>query len=89
VEIEFDPVKDEANRIKHGIPLSAASGLDLTQAISFADTRHPYGEKRTVAVAPIDGRLHVLVFTLRDLRMRVISLRKANAREKATYDRRG
>lgn len=89
MEIEFDPAKDEANRIKHGIPLSAASGLDLTQAIYFSDRRHPYGEERTVAFAPIAGRLHVLIFTVRGLRMRVISLRKANAREKARYDRRG
>jgi uncharacterized DUF497 family protein len=46
VEIEFDLAKDEANRIKHGVPLSAASSLDLTQAIDFADRRHRYGEER-------------------------------------------
>jgi uncharacterized DUF497 family protein len=33
----------------------------------------------------IDGRLHVLIFTARGARTRVISLRNANARERAIY----
>ena len=37
-------------------------------------------------ILPIDGRVHVVVYTERDDVTRIISLRRANPREVAKYD---
>jgi uncharacterized DUF497 family protein len=49
------------------------------------DRRHEYGERRWLAYAPIDGRLHVLCYSRRGSVLRVIGLRKANERERRKY----
>lgn len=46
----------------------------------------PNGEDRFQAHGLIDGRLHVLVFTMRSDVLRAISLRKAHPREVKRYD---
>ena len=60
MEIEFDPVKDQINLLKHGVSLGAAAEMDLETAIVIEDQRFEYGETRFIAYAPIGGRLHVL-----------------------------
>ena len=57
------------------------TGTELTRQ----DTRGDYGESRWVTVGDIDDRLVVTVWTERDGDRRIISLRKANDREKARY----
>lgn len=47
--------------------------------------RYDYGEDRFQALGLIDGRLHMLVFTIRGGTLRAISLRKANPREVRRY----
>ena len=90
MKIAYDPAKDRANRQKHGVSLALAADLDVDAALVVADRRRAYGEERFQAIAPIDGRLHVLVFTMRGNTLRAISLRKANAREVKRYaERRG
>lgn len=80
---------DEAKRVeslqKHGVDFADAWRLDWALAIVNTDYRFPYGEARYVAHAPLYGRLHALVFTLRNDTHRVISFRRANRREQAEY----
>lgn len=83
--IEFDRGKNIANVAKHGVDMSAAAEFDFETAVTWTDTRQSYGETRTIAVGLIANRLHVLVFTMRGLKLRVISLRKANRKESAAY----
>jgi uncharacterized DUF497 family protein len=85
MEIEFDPAKDEANIRKHGMSLSLATELEIDTAHVMDDHRQDYGEDRFIAVGPINGRLCVLAFTLRDSKVRAISLRKANPRERRRF----
>ena len=85
---EFDPTKDAANIAKHGLSLAEAATLEMSLARVSIDRRRDYGEERFIAVGPLAGRLHVLIFALRGAVIRVISLRKANAREMRDYDRR-
>lgn len=82
---EWDPDKAEANRRKHGVDFMDAEAFAWDEALGWVDAREGYGETREIAVAPIHGRLHVMVFTLRGARIRIISLRKANSREVAAY----
>lgn len=86
MEIEFDPDKDAANRRKHGLSLTEAERMDLGTAVVNPDRRYAYSEDRFQALGMIDGRLHLLVFTMRGDVLRAISLRKANARERKRYD---
>lgn len=83
--ISFDPAKDVANQAKHGVALSDATRFDFETAYVRDDERSDYGERRQIAIGEVDGRLHVLVYTVRGRTCRVISLRKANRREIRDY----
>src|SRR5260370_1190229 len=52
----------------------------------YADLRLDYGERRMIAVGRSGLRLHVMVFTRRAGKVRIISLRKANDREIRRYE---
>jgi len=86
VEIEFDATKDANNQRKHGVSLSRAEEIDWDHINAALDNRRVYSEDRYIAAAPIDGRLHVVVFTIRATVMRIISLRRANKREVRRYE---
>ena len=46
------------------------------------DTRTEYKEKRYIAIGTVKERVVVIVFTKRENKTRIISMRKANEREK-------
>ena len=50
-------------------------------------SRKSYGESRLCATGLVGTRLFVLMFTLRESAVRIISLRKANQREVRRYVR--
>lgn len=77
----WDPAKAVVNWEKHGVDFASAVDFEWDKALGWIDDRNAYGEIREIAVAPIHGRLHVMVFTQRGQHIRIISLRKANPRE--------
>lgn len=83
----FDPAKDAANREKHGLSLADFVGFD-DLPITRVDDRYDYGETRYRSLGLIDGLPHVMVFTLVDGAMRLISFRRAHAKEGRQYERR-
>ncbi len=85
MRIEFDPVKDAANLLKHGVPLALASELDWDAALVWVDERYDYGELRMIALAPATGILYYVAFVEREKARRIISLRRANRREVKHY----
>lgn len=83
---EFDPEKDESNIKKHGVSLADAELLDWQTLKSYhADIRR-YGESRQVGYAYLGKRLHAVIYTYREMTIRIISLRKANKRERKWYE---
>jgi uncharacterized DUF497 family protein len=84
---DWDEEKARLNLTKHGISFDAVRDMQWDAAIAIEDQRVDYGEKRYILYAPIRGRVHALVFTRRKDQMRIISLRKANPREIANYER--
>ena len=52
------------------------------------DDRFSYGEARYELIGRIEGRLFVLIYTPRHDGIRIISARKANAREVKRYENR-
>ncbi|GAB3106664.1 BrnT family toxin [Cupriavidus yeoncheonensis] len=82
----YDPGKDVANKIKHGVSLALAVAIDWSAVWCAPDNRRDYGELREIGYAAIDCRLYCVVFTQRGNIVRVISLRKANNREIERYE---
>lgn len=85
MEFEWDVEKNEANRAKHGVSLAAAAALDWDEALDQIDDRTDYGELRVSALVPRAGRLYFCAYTQRGTAHRIISLRKANARQVKRY----
>ena len=73
---------------KHDVSLALAEVLFDGPHIAVVDDRFAYGEMRSVAYGFIAGRLFVCVYVDRAADRRVISLRKANSRERRRYGER-
>ena len=87
MRISFDPAKDEWNIRVSGLSFLAAADFDFENALYAVDDRCDYGETRYVALGMLRDRLHVLCFVETDDGIRVISFRKANAREIRRYEK--
>lgn len=85
MHIEFDPVKDAANQIKHGLSLALAAELDWDGALVWEDDRLEYHALRMIALAPRTEVLYFVAFVDRAHARRIISLRRANRREVKHY----
>ena len=85
MQFSYDEAKNKSNMQKHGVSLSEAKLLEWDLLISSHDTRRDYGEARTVGFTLMADRLYCVVFTVRGNTHHIISLRKANNREKAYY----
>jgi uncharacterized DUF497 family protein len=82
---DWDSEKQKRNFAKHGVEFSAATEFNWESALTASDDRRDYGERRFVSIGFIGERLHVLIWAERGERLRIISLRKANAREVKHY----
>ena len=85
MELEWDEEKRRDALIRHGVDFADAAVLDYSTARTIADNRRNYGEPRWVTYGLIGERLHVVCWTSRNGRMRIISFRKANDREQKIY----
>ena len=85
-EYEWDDGKAARNLAKHSASFESVKDFEWSRASVKEDRRREYGEVRFIAVGYVNGRLHVLVFTRRGVKVRVIGLRKANAREIVRYE---
>lgn len=81
MSMSFDPLKEALNLANHKISLSRAETMDMDTAVIVEDGRFDYGETRYLAFGPIDGKIFCLVFTIRNGKIRPISLRRANRKE--------
>ena len=80
---EWDEAKRHGNAQKHSIDFRQADAFGWDTAIVEMDPRS--AEPRFRAYGYVGARLHVLVFTWRQEKIRIISLRKANKREETRY----
>jgi len=83
---EWDKNKRLSNLAKHGIDFRDAERFFKTEPLCFEDCRQDYNEKRFIAFGEIEERLIITVYTLRKDNIRIISMRKANARERRLYE---
>ena len=84
----WDEDKRQATLLLRGLDFVMVRDFDLSSARIDPDLRRDYGEERFKATGMIDGRLFIVIFTSRGERLRLISLRKANEREKRAWENR-
>jgi uncharacterized protein len=85
VKIEFDPAKRQATLHYRGLDMARAEEIFSGATLTIGDERKDYGEPRFITIGSLDGRMVVSVWTPRGSVRRIISLRKANDREKSLY----
>ena len=86
-QIKYDIQKNLSNLEKHGIALAQAHWLDWESLWLKKDERHSDKEDRFQGYAVMNDRLYCVVLTVRQDHYRIISLRKANQREKSMYEK--
>ena len=84
----WDDVKSEACLSQRGFDFGYVirAFLDRDRTIG-QDHRFDYGEDRYRLLGKIEGRVFVAVYTMRGPTVRIVSARKANAREVREYER--
>lgn len=84
IEFEWDPNKEQLNIAKHGIPFSVAADILLGPRYEMRSDR---GEEiRHLAIGEYDNRILAVVYNKRDLRYRIISVRRARDYEEKKYN---
>lgn len=85
MEFEWDVKKALSNVKKHGIDFAdAVSVLEDERAITIPDV-HPIEERFVTIGMDFFGRILVVLYTWRGNRIRIISARKATAKEISDY----
>jgi uncharacterized DUF497 family protein len=82
---EWDEEKRQANLVKHGVDFRLMTALFDGPTLEAVDSRVNYGETRINCLGKVDGRVFVVTITWRAADRRIISARRANARERKTY----
>ncbi len=82
MEFEWDPVKSERNLHVRDLPFHLAPPIFDRTFVEQKDERRDYGETRMRAIGVSAGIVMVCVYTDRGDVRRIISLRKANRRER-------
>lgn len=87
MEFEWGPEKAKANFEKHGVSFhEAALAFFDENAVELYDDSNSGEEIRFQIIGLSDRRLLFVAFTERDMRIRIISARKANAKQTAIYN---
>ena len=68
-----------------GLDMARAREVFAGPALTVEDDRWDYGEDRFIPIGFLDGAMVVLVWTPRNRADRIISMRKANERERTLY----
>ena len=85
---EWDPGKAAKNRLKHGVSFAEASSVFLDSvALTFDDPDHSEEERREITIG-VSAKHRVLFVShcIGGDRIRIISARKAQQREKKQYE---
>ena len=87
LQFEWDRAKSNACLVRRGFDFAVATQVfhDPLRVVT-KDRRHDYGEDRFQVIGAINERVFVVVYTMRGMATRIISARKANAREVRHYE---
>jgi uncharacterized protein len=88
MKITFDPAKRDQTLQDRGLDFANAAEVFAGLTLDAEDRRQDYGETRIISVGHLRGRLVIVVWTQRRDARHVISMRKANDREKVRFGKR-
>lgn len=85
--IEFDPTKDAANLVKHGLSLADAGLVyEAQDKLTLISSNADEARKLDIAMVEVMGVVLVLVYVARGETVRAISLRRASRQERRLYE---
>ena len=85
MQFEYDPAKSAANQEKHGLDFEDAQDLWRDPNRLLIDARSD-GESRSAMIGAIEKRVWTAIFTRRDDKVRLISVRRARDTEMKLYE---
>lgn len=85
MQIEFDWEKRGTTLKVRGLDMARAAEVFTGPTMTVEDDRRNYGEMRNITIGYLEASMVVLVWTPRNRKLRVISMRKANERERRLY----
>ena len=88
MELEWDEVKRQNTLASRGMDFARITEVDFASLVTERDTRRDYGEPRFSSFGYLDHVLINFVWTPRGDNLRIISMRKANDRERKSYQAR-
>ena len=86
MKLDWDETKRQATPRERGLDFADVALIDWETAITFDDDRQDYGERRQVCLGRMREQVVVVAFTFRGNALRVISMRKANRRERKLHE---
>jgi uncharacterized DUF497 family protein len=86
MQFEWDEPKSDATLASRGFDFAYAALLfDDPHRIEREDVRNDYGEPRWQTIGEIEGRVFLVVYTIRGSATRIISARRAHDNEEKEY----
>lgn len=85
MSFEWDEAKRRRNLRDHHVDFVDMYPLFDRDVVERVDTRFDYGETRIRCLGEIGKRVYVVIYAWRSGNRRIISARKANAREQREY----
>lgn len=87
MRIEYDHRKRQITLEERGLDFADAPLVFAgSRRITWTDNRQEYEEDRLITMGELAGRLVIIVYTDRADATRIISMRKANEREKRWFE---
>ena len=86
MELEWDEASGSGTLIERNLDFADVAWFEPETVRTVIDSRRDYGEVRYNSTGYLEGRLCTFCWTPRNGKVRVISLRKANAREREEYE---
>ena len=85
MKFEFDPIKSASNKSKHG--LDFIDGQELWEDPERLEVpAKTDGEPRYMLIGKFSGKYWSAVFTIRDEKTRIISIRRSRTKEVNAYE---
>ena len=85
---EWDQKKASSNQIKHGVTFEEAKSVfeEDFNTLTLSDAEHSFDEERYIEIGMSNkGRLLSIVYTERDMNIRIIGARPATPQEVRLY----
>ena len=83
---EWNQQKSELNKKKHGVSFQEALEIWQTVNLTASDIASSKdGESRSATIGFVRGKLHTVIWTKREDKIRIISVRRARDGEKEVF----